>query len=227
MIIGVIRRADYWLPSAYAEAVRSGRTVRLGPDFVDRRGHLLDHRSLLERWSSAFDQVRFVPYLETDKADPAAVPRRFLHACGVPMETTANWPRPDRLSRPGLSATAVEVLRRISPALELQEWTSGADRERLVNLLAERHPGSGVRLTPAADSALTRRGWIRTGVDSGPAAYGSGWQQWRDADPAPVENAAQPSDTAIGATLLAVRATGLGRRSIIRRARALMHRLRS
>jgi len=159
--------------------------------------------------------------------DPAAVPRRFLHACGVPMETTAAWPRPDRLSRPGLSATAVEVLRRISPALELQKWTSGADRERLVNLLAERHPDSGVRLTPAADTALTRRGWVRTGVDTGPAAYGSGWQQLRDEEPAQIEDAAQPSSTAIGATLLAARAAGLGRRSITRRARALMRRLRS
>lgn len=227
MIIGVIRRADYWLPSAYAEAVRSGRTISLDQSFVDRRAHLLDHQALLERWSAAFDEVRLVPYLETDKTDPGAVPQRLLQACDVPSGTTADWPQPERLSRPGLSATAVEVLRRISPALELQKWTSGADREQLVNLLAARHPGSGVRLTPCAHNALTSRGWIQTGIDTSPAAYGPGWQQWRDTEAAPVENAAHPSNTAIGETLLAARAAGLGRRSIISRASGLFRRLRS
>ncbi|MBO0812589.1 MAG: hypothetical protein J2P23_11170, partial [Microlunatus sp.] len=43
VIIGVVRRADHWLPSAYAEAVRSGRTIKLGASFVERRAHLLDH----------------------------------------------------------------------------------------------------------------------------------------------------------------------------------------
>lgn len=227
MIIAVIRRADYWLPSAYAEAVRSGRTIRLGPHFVDRRAHLLDHQALLARWASAFDQIRLVPYLETDKTDPAAVPRRLLYACGVPMATTADWPQPERLSRPGLSATAVEVLRRISPALELAEWTSGADRERLVELLAARHPGAGVRLTPSAARALASRGWIQTGIDTSPAAYGSGWQEWHDTEAAPVENAPQPSNATIGHTLLAVRDAGLGRQRIARRLARPVNRLRN
>lgn len=226
MIIAVIRRADYLLPSAYAEAVRSGRTTKFGRPFVERRAHLLDHHALLERWSAAFDQVRLIPYLETDKADPAAVLRRFLQACGVPAAATAAWPRPDRLSRPGLSATAVEVLRRISSALGVAQWQSGAQRDRLVEFLAARHPGDGVRLTPAAHRALTEHDWIRTGIDTSPAAYGPGWQQWRDAEPAPVGKGAQPSQEVIGTTLLAAVEAGFGRRSISGRVRGLVSRLR-
>lgn len=225
MIIAVIRRADYLLPSAYAEAVRSGRTVKLGRPFVERRAHILDHQALLERWSAAFDQTRLIPYLESDKSDPAAVPRRFLQACGIPTPATADWVQPDRLSRRGLSATAVEVLRRISPTLELQ-WQSGAERERLMEFLAARHPGEGVRLTPPARRALSEHGWIQTGIDASPAAYGSGWRQWHDADPAPVAAAAQPSDAEVAATLAAAVEAGFGRRPITRRVRGLVNRLR-
>lgn len=227
LIIGVIRRADHWLPSAYAEAVRSGRAVRLGPTFVDRRAHLLDHQALCARWSAAFGDVRLIPYLETDKEDPAAMPRRFLAACGIPADATADWPQPSRLSRPGLSATGVEVLRQLNPRLELGEWHSGRDRERLADLVAERHPGSGVRLTPAARRALESHGWIQTGIETSPGAYGSGWQEWRDAAPAPVRKPVQPDDAIVEATHQALRRAGFGtRRPITDRARQLLQKIR-
>ena len=226
MIIGVIRRADYLLPSAYAEAVRSGSTTRLRPPFVERRAHLLDHRLLLEQWSAAFEEIRLIPYLETDKSDPAAVPRRFLQACGVSATATADWPQSDRLSRPGLSATAVEVLRRISPTLGLAQWQSGAERNRLIEFLAARHPGQGVRLTSSARRALDEHGWIQTGIDTSPAAYGSGWQDWRDTEAAPMAPPAQPSDELVAETLRAATAAGFGHRPIAGRALGLLRRLR-
>lgn len=225
LIIATLRRADHWLPSAYAEAVRSGRTLKLGRAFVERRAHLLDHQALLQRWSAAFEEIRLVPYLESDKADPSAMPRRFLAACDVLR--TDDWAQPARLSRPGLSATAVEVLRRISPELDLGEWHSGADRERLVRLLAERHPGPGVRLTPAARRALVEHGWIETGIENSPAAYGPGWDEWRDTEPAEVGEPARPTDAAVDATLEALRQAGFGgRRPISTRARQLLQRIR-
>ncbi|QGN31760.1 hypothetical protein [Microlunatus sp. Gsoil 973] len=226
MIIGVLRRADYWLPSSYAEAVRSGRAISLGPAFVERRAHLLDHQTLSGRWASAFGDLRLIPYLESDKSNPAAMPHRFLAACGLPPAETADWPPPVRLSRPGLSATAVEVLRRIGPEFDLAQW-SAADRQRLVELLNHRHPGRGVQLTPAAARALADHGWVRTGIDAGPFAWGDDWPEWREAGPAPTAETSAPTPAEIEATREAVRHSSLGRRRpITGRARRLLQHIR-
>jgi hypothetical protein len=226
-VIGVVRRADHWLPSAYAEAVRSGRAPGLGRAFVERRAHLLDHQALADRWSSAFSGLRLVPYLETDKSDPAAMPRRFLAACDLAESATADWPTPARLARPGLSATAVEVLRRIGPDLDLRQWQTGAERQRLVELLDQLHPGPGVRLTPAARRALAVHGWLDTGIEASRYAYGPGWQEWRDADPAATAEPVPPSEGVVEATREALRRAGFGkRRPVTGRARRLLQRLR-
>jgi hypothetical protein len=154
------------------------------------------------------------------------MPQRFLQTCGVPATETTQWPGPERLSRPGLSAPAVEVLRRIGPGLGLSEWPSGS-RERLVAVLAKTHPGPGVRLTPAARRALDDHGWIHTGIDRSPAAFGPGWPEWRDAPAAKVARPEPPTAEDVEATLTALRRAGFGgRRPIIVGARRLVQRLR-
>jgi hypothetical protein len=227
MIIGVIRRSDHWLPSAHAEAVRSGRTSRLDSGFVQRRVHLLDHERLLSRWSAAFDEVRLIPYLESDKSDPRSMPRRFLDACDVPTTATADWPQPTRLSRPTLSATATEALRRVNPELGLDQWRSGRERKRLVAVLADLYPGPGSRLSPAASRALADHDFLDTGIDTSPAAYGSGWQEWRTAAPVAVAEPVQLSDAEVDRTLKVLRRAGFGaRRPIADRARQLLQQIR-
>jgi hypothetical protein len=229
LVVGVVRRADYWLPSDYAEAVRGGRDIKQSAGFVQRRAHLLDHESLLERWTSAFGRpgVRLIPFLETDKADPAAVSTRFLEATGMAAADTAGWSRPARLTRSGLSAEAAEVLRRINPQLGLESWHSGAERERLIALLAERHPGPGAALTPAARHALRQRHWIKTGVDRSQHAFGERWDGWSTAPPAPVASPPEVDDSVVGATLRAVQQAGFGKRHpIMARVRRAVQRIR-
>lgn len=229
MIIGVVRRADYWLPSDYAEAIRSGRDIKQGPGFVQRRSHLLDHDSLIGRWTGAFGtgNVRLLPFLEADKSDPAAAPIRCLEAAGLPQAVTTSWNRPAQLSRVGLSAEAAETLRRINPQLGLGSWHTGADRARLVALLADRHPGRGVALTPAAHSALDRHGWIQTGIELATVAHGDRWTEWVAEPAAPIRRPVQLDAPAVDATLEVVRAAGFGDpHPISRRLRRGLQRLR-
>jgi hypothetical protein len=226
LIIAVLRRADYWLPSAYTEAVRSGRDVRLRAPFVERRRHLLDHFRLLQRWTGAFGDaaVRLMPFLEQDKTDPAMIGFRFLDAAGIKIPDRTGWTLPDRLTRPGLSAIGVEVLRRIGPRIDVGRL-SGRDRARLITVLAERHPGPGVALTPGARRVLAAHGWIQTGIDGSAQAHGTDWQDWREADPAPVRRAPRIDEAEIGQTLAALRRAGFGNRpSVVTGARRLIRR---
>ncbi|HEY9292272.1 MAG TPA: hypothetical protein VIP98_13395 [Microlunatus sp.] len=228
LIIGVVRRGDHWLPSDWVEAVRSGRTIRLGRRFVERRAHLLDHQSLVSRWTTAFgaDGVRLIPYLEDDKSDPVALPERLLAAAGVPRSAD-DWRRPAQLTRSGLSATAVEVLRQLNPQLGLADWHSGADRQRLITLLDQRHPGPGPGLTRPALAGLEEHGWIRTGIEQTEASFGDHWSDWVQAPMASIQAAAEPEPAVVQDTLAALRAAGFGSRNPIRtRAERLLQRVR-
>lgn len=216
-VVGVIRRADHWLPSAYTEAVRSGRDVALDGGFVRRRAHLLDHHHLLDRWVSTFgaDAVRLIAYLETDRSDPATLPRRLLRSVQVDPDRITPEPGTRRLSRAGLSGEAVAVLRRIYPQLGAD--LGPTEREHLVQLLAGLFPGPGMRLTRAADSQLRKNGWIRTGIDREPAASGPGWDEWVQAPDAPTAPPPKVSEEQVERALTAVREAHIASRHPIRR----------
>ncbi len=222
LVIAVVRRADYWLPSAWTESVRSGHKMALGRSFAESRAHLLDHFALIGRWTEAFGAAAFrcLPYLEGDERAPAAVSWRMLRAAGL-IETEndrrAGWTMPGTLVRPGLSAFAVEVLRRLNRQLETQRELTGADRERMVAILAERFPGPGVRLTSAAARALAEHGWVESGLGSHPNAWGEDWTQWRAAPPAPVHPSPQPAEQDVNDTVDVLRAAGLTGRVGLRR----------
>ncbi len=209
LVVAVLRRGDHWLPSAYAEAVRSGRPVPYGPRFVQRRAHLLDHRRLARRWSRTFgaDAVRLVPFLEIDKTDPTAVPARVLAAAGLSVDLSG-WQHADRISRSGLGATAVEVLRRLAPELGTARL-SARQREEVVRLLGELVPGPGVALSPAAARALAERDWVHTGAGELPQAYGADWPAWNDEPPAPVRRRPVPTAEQLAQAEAALRRAGL------------------
>jgi hypothetical protein len=151
--------------------------------------------------------VRVLPYLESDKSDPVALPSRFLAAAGVTADTTG-WQHADRLTRGGLSATAVQVLRRIGPDLGVDRLTAG-ERAEAVRLLTDLFPGPGVALSRSAARALAERGWIHTGVDREPQAFGNQWPAWRDEPRAKVRRPPRPTEQDLAAAAAALREVGL------------------
>lgn len=213
-IVAVLRRGDHWLPSAYAEAIRSGGTRPLGARFVRRRAVLLDHQDFVGRWVAAFgaDAVRLVPFLESDKANLAALPARVLAAVGVPASATAGWPLPAAPDRSGLSAEAVEMLRMMNPMLPPPGWRPSRDRARLVAALAERYPGPSTALTADARSALDDAGWVHTGADRLAQAVGDHWPDWRAQPDAAVRPRPQMSEGDAKQLFDELRAAGVVRR---------------
>jgi len=185
-VVAVLRRADYWLPSSYTEAVRGGSSQPLTPPFVRKRRAMLDHEQLRQRWTAAFGDgaMLLVPYLERDKTDYAALPRRVLAAIGI--DDTTRWPVPPRPAREALSARAVELLRLMNPQLPSGGLRPSRDRERLVATLAERFPGRSIALTPRTRDALERAGYLDLSIADAPQAVGAEWEQWRAQPPAPV-----------------------------------------
>ena len=54
VVLLVMRRADYWTPSAYVEAVKAGDRRPFNADSIARRRSVLDHEDLFQRWGAAF-----------------------------------------------------------------------------------------------------------------------------------------------------------------------------
>src|SRR3954452_9938216 len=93
-VLIVVRRADYWTPSAYVEAVKAGERRPFDEDFIARRWFVLDHQAMFQRWGKAFgdDNVHAVAFLESDKHDAKRLPGRLLHAAGLAPGTVDAWP---------------------------------------------------------------------------------------------------------------------------------------
>jgi hypothetical protein len=191
VIVAVLRRGDYWLPSSYSEAVLNDKQLEFDAGFVEFRAPLLDHHAFLARWQAAFgrEAVRLLPMLESDKDDPSAVPLRVLGQAGVQSQDSSMWQHPAQLAHPTLSALGTEMLRAVSPMLPTGGLRPGRHRRRVRAVIAARFPGPGLALTPAAAAELDRRGWRRSGIDAVPAAIGREWLEWRsqpDADVRPL-----------------------------------------
>ena len=190
-VIAAIRRADYWLPSAYVEAITRGGTRPMDAQFVRRREYLLRHLRLLRRWGRAFgaDRVLAVPFLEEDKHLPTALPARLMAAAGLPEDVVAGWPRPPGIRNPSLSAEAVEMLRQLNPRLELSTLRPVSSRRAIAALVGERHPGSPPALTPEAADYLHEHQLTIGGVAKSRSAAGSGWEKWTQQPEAPTAEA--------------------------------------
>ena len=188
-VVVVVRRADYWTPSAYVEAVKAGDRRPFNADFIARRWFVLDHQAMFSRWGEAFgaENVHAVTFLESDKADARRLPARVLTAAGLPTEVMNDWPLPPRVANLSLSAYATELLRRVNNDHQ------GADapmsvisrRGRVVSTRREHWPGPGPVLTPEAAAELTDRGWLRTGIEQTTYAAGDGWAEWAGQPDAP------------------------------------------
>ena len=190
LVLLVMRRADYWTPSAYVEAVKAGDRRPFNADFIARRWFVLDHEDLFQRWGAAFgkDNVRAVPFLETDKSDPLVLPARVLAAAGVPLGTIDQWPLPPKVANTSLSAYGTELLRRLSIERQDKDAPMTVMRRRgpIVSTVRDNWPGPPPLLTPEAAEELHRRGWVRTGIEETPYAdNGEDWQQWSGQPDAP------------------------------------------
>jgi len=187
-VLIVVRRADYWTPSAYVEAVKSRERRPFDEDFIARRSFVLDHQAMFQRWGKAFgdDNVHAVAFLESDKHDAKRLPARLLHAAGLAPGTVDAWPMPPLVANTSLSAYATELLRQLSNGRRKDPpMRVIANRGRVVATLRERWPGPAPALTPEAADELRRRGWVRTGIDQSPYAADDGWAEWASQPDAP------------------------------------------
>jgi hypothetical protein len=213
-VILVLRRADYWLPSSYTEAIRAGVSRPLDSSFVESRRRVLDHRSLATSWQSAFGEGRVVcvPLLESDKRSLHALPNRILGAAGVDVQQIT-WTTPlSRPSNPSISAQATAVLLAANPDLRTSALRPTTSRRRAVDYIAERWPGPAVRLTPEAQDALDRLGLSLTGIADTEFAAGHEWPAWCDEPPAQVESQPVLSSEDRAAALAELEIKGLLRR---------------
>jgi hypothetical protein len=200
-IIAVLRRADYWLPSAYVEAVKGGRRRPMKRRFVRQRGHILDHQAFVRRWESAFGAgcVRLVPFLEGDKHDPSVLPFRTLEAAGIRVATTGGWSFPPGRMNISMSADACEALRRLNPRLRISSFRPTSERQRIISALSRQLPGNAAALTPAARAALDSAGWSATEISEAPQAVGPDWPAWREQPAGPVARRPKISRDALDA----------------------------
>jgi hypothetical protein len=212
LVIFVLRRSDYWLPSAYAEQVVSGGRAPLDARFVGRRGYLMRHRRLMRRWGRAFgrDNVRAVPFLEQDKQRPRALPIRILRVAGLPPAAVRTWPVPAADANPSLGAEATELLRRLSPHLRTSALRPTTSRQRVADYVAIHWPGPPLRLTAEAAEELRRLRLVRTRVGRSRFATGPGWLKWKRQPDAPVE-----PPPAIAAELVQSALDGLHREGLL------------
>jgi hypothetical protein len=180
LVVVVVRRSDYWVPSAYVESVKAGSPRPLDGQFVRRRSYLLDHQRFLRRWSKAFgaDHVRIVPFLETDKSNPALLPARILAVAGVPTDVSMAWPTPPHVRNESLSGEAIEVIRQLNATLPQSPMRLAKTRRAAVTTVRQNWPGRSLGLTPLAADELLARGWVRTGVGQTRYAASDGWEQW-------------------------------------------------
>lgn len=215
LLVGVLRRADYWLPSAYAEAVLNNKPVEFDAEFVRSRAPLLDHQSLLRRWQDGFgaDKVRLVPMLEDDKSDPNAVPLRMLEALDVPDARNVAWQAPAQLAHQTLSAHGTQLLHAANPVLPRGGLRPGRFRQQVQGFIAAHYPGASLKLPPAAAAELDRLGWRHTGIDGVPAAVGELWPQWREQPDAEVRPLPEVDDGQVRELLTELRAAGITTRA--------------
>jgi hypothetical protein len=213
VVVLVMRRADYWLPSAYQESVKAGSTHRFDLSYVRTRRNVLDHRALTDRWQAAFGlgRVASVPFLETDKKTLRTLPERILRAGGLAEESIV-WDKPlSRLANPALSALATEVLRTANPVLRTSALRPTATRARMVSYIAEHWPGPALLLTRAALDALDELDLPLLGVAGSELVVGDEWSAWVDQPPAPLGSQLVLSPSERDATLRSLERAGLVR----------------
>ena len=214
-VLAVLRRADYWLPSSYVEAVKGGSTRPLNVAFVRSRTRFLDHAGFVERWEAAFGtgSVQVLPFLESDKRDGVALPARVLAALGVGDGLTlpAGWALPGGLPNESISAEATELLRLLNPRLPQSALRPTTTRRRVVSFLARQFPGPPTVLTPAAAQALAANGWVDTGIGTSPSAAGApaAWAAWSAQPAAPVRTLPRLGEDEAAAAYAALQRAGV------------------
>jgi hypothetical protein len=180
VVIVVLRRVGHWLPSAYVESVRGGSVKLLDAEYVHQRRRLLDQRRLVRLWAEACrpDDIGALPFLESDKSHVWALVDRMLIACGVERPREVAWTTPPALRNPSMGGYATEVLRLANPMLTTSRWRRKSRRRRVIDYVAQTWPGSGLTLTPAAEDALTTRGWDDGTIAGDEVAWGLDWERW-------------------------------------------------
>lgn len=191
LVLVTLRRADYWLPSMYVESIKSGGTRPLDEFFVQRHRYLLDHRWLFRRWSNAFGRgnVRAIPFLESDKNDPTALPARILAAAGIPPDVTTQWPTRSKVSNTSLSGYGTELLRRMNTQRSDSPLRTVRLRPPVVRAVRNNWPGPAPLLPPDAAAEVRRRDWVRTRIARHRFALAGEWDEWLrhpDADTGPL-----------------------------------------
>jgi hypothetical protein len=220
-VLVVVRRADYWLPSAYVESIKAGDRRPANQQFVTRRGFVLDHQALFRRWGDAFghENVLAVPFLESDKTDPIRLPTRILQAAGVPDPGVQSWPLPPRAINMSLSAHGTEVLRAFNNQRKEKRDTPMsvlAWRRRVLKVVRRMWPGPTPVIPLAAAEELHERGWVRTGIGDSRYAWGDGWAEWTSQPDAPAAPLVKVPDSDVRALVKELRRLELVDRSWLR-----------
>jgi hypothetical protein len=205
------RRADYWVPSNYVESIKSGQAHLLDAAFVRKRGDVLDYSAFAARWGDAFghDNIRVVPFLESDKAHPTALPMRLLAAAGISESVTAHWPTPPTVHNPSPSAVAVEVMRKVNAAFDPSPFRDQRRRRAGVPVVRQAWPGPSLALTPDASDELHRCGLVRGGIGTTPYAASDGWPEWTEQRDAPTSPMPSVSDRDVAHTVRLLRRHGV------------------
>jgi len=187
-VVLVLRRADFWLPSAYQESIKAGATRRFDAGYVRTRRSVLNHPVLAGRWLAAFGpgSVACVPFLEGDKQTFHKLPERILHAGGAAPEAI-EWTKPlSGLANPALSALATEVLRIANPILRTSAVRPTTTRARAVSYIGDHWPGPGIQLTGEAFDALDQLNLPLKAAAGSALATGDEWSAWADQPAAPL-----------------------------------------
>ncbi len=186
VVVVVLRRIGYWLPSAYVESVRGGSTKLLDADYVEQRRRLLDHRRLLRRWEDGFgpDQTGALPFLESDRTDASALCFRVLSALGLGQPDHVAWSTPPQVSNESMSAYATEVLRSANPVLRTSTLRPVLARRRAIAFITRTWPGPRGGLTPEAALQLRTLELDDISIARSRYAIGTGWDEWA-AEPPP------------------------------------------
>ncbi|WP_270937897.1 hypothetical protein, partial [Falsiroseomonas oryzae] len=137
-VVVYLRRQDELAVSRHSTRIKTGGTRRaILPRAGERADGYFDHAALLARWGAAFGVAALRPRLFIREEFPGGdVLQDFLLACG--LAPGPGGPAPRR-HNPALSATALEVLRRVN--LVLPRETGARAPRMLMRLLARHAPG--------------------------------------------------------------------------------------
>lgn len=178
-----VRRPDYFLPSAYSQAVKSHAKMPLNARFVRHRRRQLDHEEFAERWSGSAQEFTMLPYLENwASGDRSAVYRQLLAQISAASGPEISL---DTLELPGegganrrLSAQAAEFLRLLNVRNDFGEPPLDPRPRRAVIRALEDMPGDPLRITPAAYEELLDLNLCNGRLTKPSRSHSEEWEQW-------------------------------------------------